>query len=121
MAKAANHSFKVGDILASSWGYEQTNICLYQVVALNGVSMVTVKRCHLDVNEVDAVSGMSEDISFKLPMPGTIVADEKAEPIRRKVKNYYKDKRPDGDLIEIESYENAYRYNGEKMYRSWYA
>jgi len=121
MAKAANHSFKVGDILASSWGYEQTNISLYQVVALNGASMVTVKPCRLPVNKVHAVSGMSEDISFKLPMPGTIVADEKAKPIRRKVKNYYKDNRPEGDLIEISSYEDAHHYNGEKMYRSWYA
>lgn len=121
MAKATNHSFKVGDILASSWGYEQTNVCLYQVVELNGATMVTVKPVHLPVNRIDAISGMSEDISFRLPMPGTIVASDTAKPIKRKVKNYYKDKRPEGDLIEIASYENAYRYNGEKMYRSWYA
>lgn len=121
MAKQVQHSFKVGDILASSWGYEQTNVDLYQAVALNGVSMVTVKPVRLPVNKFDAISGMSGDISFKLPVPGTIVAADDAKPIKRKVKNYYKDKRPEGDLIEIESYENAYHYNGEKMYRSWYA
>ena len=121
MAKQVQHSFKVGDILASSWGYEQTNVDLYQVVELNGVSMVTVKRVDLPVKRLDAISGMSEDISFVLPMPGTIVATDDAKPIKRKVKNFYKDKRPDGDLIEITSYENAYHYNGEKMYRSWYA
>ena len=49
------------------------------------------------------------------------MASNDAKPIKRKVKNFYKDKRPDGDLIEITSYENAYHYNGEKMYRSWYA
>ena len=121
MANKAKHSFKVGDILASSWGYEQTNVSLYQVVALNGATMVTVKPINLPVKEFDAISGMSEDISFALPMPGTIVASDGAKEIKRKVKNFYRDKRPEGDLIEISSCEDAHHYSGEKMYRSWYA
>ena len=121
MAKQVQHSFKVGDILASSWGYEQTNIDLYQVVALNGATMVTVKPIDLPVARMDAVGGMSADISFQLPMPGTIVAKEDAETIRRRVKNYSRNNNPDEDFIEIESYEHARRYHGQKMYRSWYA
>ena len=120
MAKATNHSFKVGDILASSWGYEQTNVCLYQVVELNGATMVTVKRVHLEPACVDGTGWASEDISFVLPVPGTIVASADEKPIKRKVKNFYRDNRPEGDLIEIASYESAYHYNGEKMHRSWY-
>jgi len=120
MAVKKTHSFEVGDVLASSWGYEQTNITLYQVVALNGASMVTVKEIKLPEKSVDGKSGMSEFVSFELPMPGTIVASD-AEPIRRKVRNYRRDKDPEGDLIEIASYENAYRYNGQAKYRSWYA
>ncbi len=121
MAAKKTHSFEVGDVLASSWGYEQTNITLYQVVALNGASMVTVKRCRLPVKSVEAYGGMSEDVCFVLPEKGKIVAEDGADPIRRKVRNYYRDQRPEGDLIEISSYENAYRYDGGKMYRSWYA
>lgn len=121
MAKQVQHSFKVGDILASSWGWEQTNIDLYQVVALNGATMVTVKPVDLPVSRMDAVSGMSADISFQLPMPGTIVAKENARMIRRRVKNFSQNNNPDDDFIEIESYEHARRYHGEKMYRSWYA
>jgi len=117
----ARHSFKVGDILASSWGWEQTNIDLYQVVALNGETMVTVKPVRLPVARMKAVSGMSEDVAFQLPAPGTIIAADDAKPIRRRVKNCYKDNRAEGDRIEISGYERAYHYNGEKMYRSWYA
>jgi hypothetical protein len=35
---------KVGDLFYSSWGYDQTNIDFYQVVAMKG-STVTVRRC----------------------------------------------------------------------------
>lgn len=33
---AFKHHFKVGDILSSSWGYEQTNVDFYEVVGLFG-------------------------------------------------------------------------------------
>ena len=118
--KETNHSFKVGDILASQWGYEQTNITLYVVTALNGKTMITVQQCYLEVSEEEAVSGMSADITYKLPKDGGEVKIV-GEPIRRKVQNWHKDKAPENDHIEISSYENAYRYEGEKLYKSWYA
>ena len=121
MSKGANHSFKVGDILYSSWGYEQTNISLYQVVALNGASMVTVKEVHLPVKRSDAKGFMSDRVSFVIPETGKIVASADAKAIKRKVKNWLRDKAPEGDLIEIESYECAQKYNGQAVYRSWYA
>ena len=121
MEKRVRHSFQIGDILVSSWGYDQTNISFYQVVALNGASMVTVKPCQLQEAEADCVSGMSQRVSFQLPSPGTIVADENAKPIRRKVLNYGTDSCPDGDLIAITGYERARRYSGGKLYQSWYA
>lgn len=111
------HHFKVGDILASSWGYEQTNINLYQVVALNGKTMITVKEVNLEPKEVTAQGPMSEDISFKLPKG--IVAPEDGKEIRRKVVNYGKE--PAGEHISITDYAFAHKYNGEKLYRSWYA
>lgn len=37
------HSLKVGDVLRSSWGYDQTNIDYYEVVGLNGRTMVTLR------------------------------------------------------------------------------
>lgn len=36
IAASANHGVKVGDIFRSSWGYDQTNIDYYQVIAVSG-------------------------------------------------------------------------------------
>lgn len=115
-----SHSLRVGDILAASWGYEQTNINLYQVVALKGRTMVSVRECALEVAQSDAVSGMSEDISYKLPQDGGAVRWLSDEIITRKVKNYTKDNSPAGDLIDVDSVRTASRYNGETLYHSWY-
>ncbi len=38
--KKYRHDYKVGDILSSSWGYDQTNIDFYQVVATTEKSIV---------------------------------------------------------------------------------
>ena len=35
---------KVGDIMTSVWGHEQTNVCYYQVVALKGKSSVILRE-----------------------------------------------------------------------------
>lgn len=40
----AKHSLQVGDVLASSWGYEQTNVNFYEVVAVRG--------CAVDLREI---------------------------------------------------------------------
>ena len=40
---AAPHDLKVGDILYSSWGYDQTNIDFYQVTAV-GVHSVKIRE-----------------------------------------------------------------------------
>ena len=111
------HSFKVGDVLESSWGYEQTNIDLYQVIALNGKSMVTVRAINLPVKEMDATGPMSCDVSYVLPDG---IVDSNAKPFRRKVQNWYKDKRPEGDQIEINEFASAVKYDGGKLYKSWY-
>jgi hypothetical protein len=37
------HTLAVGALLYTSWGYDQTNVDFYEVVALNGKTMVTVE------------------------------------------------------------------------------
>jgi hypothetical protein len=41
--KSFRHTLQLGDVLRASWGYDQTNIDYYQVVALVGESMVEVR------------------------------------------------------------------------------
>lgn len=40
----APHTLKVGDVLRSSWGYDQTNIDYYQVTKLVGSRMVEIRE-----------------------------------------------------------------------------
>lgn len=42
--KNAPHTLKVGDLLSSSWGYDQTNIDFYQVVEVIGAHTVKIEK-----------------------------------------------------------------------------
>lgn len=38
------HGHKVGDVFATNWGYDQTNVEHYEIVALHGATMATVRQ-----------------------------------------------------------------------------
>lgn len=42
------HDLRVGDCLKCVWGYDQTNVDYYQVIALKGRTMVTVRQIDAD-------------------------------------------------------------------------
>ena len=115
-----DHSLKVGDILASSWGYEQTNNNFYRVEALKGRTMVQVREVYLKIAEETPTCSMASDRKYAIPSEGDEIRYANNEILTRKVKNWYADNRPEGDCIDIESFETAYKYNGETMYCSWY-
>lgn len=117
------HGYKVGDILYSSWGYEQTNLDFFQVVAVTEKS-IRIKEVVMDVKEEEYMShGMAKDVSYK-PETARIVTNshwikdnEKGDIRKIKVyeyngnKNYY---------VRLSNYASLCRYNGEKLYNSWY-
>lgn len=76
--KAAGHTFQVGDVLVSSWGYEQTNVDFYEVVALVG-------SCTVELREIGQERGESSHgmQGVCVPVPGSFIS----EPIRRRVVN----------------------------------
>ena len=60
---------EVGQILKSVWGYDQTNVDYYQVIAKNGATMNTIRK--IRSNEVpDKYSGMVGKTS---PIPGAFI------------------------------------------------
>ena len=71
----AKHELKVGDVLRAIWGYDQTNVDYYQVVELNGATMVTVRKIGEDRQSSAWMQG------YSTPTPNKFVGD----PIRRKV------------------------------------
>lgn len=44
-------SVNVGDVFCSSWGYEQTNIDYYQVIAIKGKSTITLRQISSEIVE----------------------------------------------------------------------
>lgn len=104
----AARTLEVGDILASQWGYEQTNVCFYEVIKAS--------RFFVTVREISALSmptGWAQDL--KAPRPGSYIG----EPMRRKVKDYSIAK--DSPYIEIKSFELARLWDGRPTEAtSWY-
>lgn len=115
--KAARINFinpaKVGDILCSSWGYDQTNVNYYQVTKVIG-KMVEVREIGCTSLQGSMYShGMADEV---IPAKNNFLADGK--PLKKLVRgSSYKDY-----SIKIASYANAYKVGeNDKHYRSWYA
>lgn len=105
-ARSAPHSLKVGDILCSSWGYDQTNYDFYQVVKLVGKNSVAVRPVtevvvsdHISTRDVVPVKD-----SFRTPFHGC--HDFKDGVAIKRVN-------PSGNYIKFSSYEYAYPWDGK--------
>ena len=99
------HDYKPGDILYTSWGYDQTNIEFFQVVAVPSSKSITVR-------EIASAMPRGEE-GF---MSGRVVAvPDKftGEPITKRVS-------PSGS-IKFASYRYAWKWDGRERYCSWYA
>lgn len=92
--KAKGHGLAVGDILRSSWGYEQTNIDYYEVTKLLGRVMVEIRKIGAESVETLWCQGKS------VPMTGHYIG----EPMRKAAKN---------GSVRIESYARAYKMTPE--------
>lgn len=103
--KAATHSLKVGDVVYNSWGYDQTNVDFYQVVAVPSNKTVRIQAIGSEM--IDATGHMSGRTA---PRKDAFLADSK--PILKRVgkDNYISFKHGCGTP-----------YSGEPVYCSWYA
>lgn len=84
---------KVGDIFKASWGYEQTNVDFFQVVALAGKSSVRVRAVNPPMIDEKAISGMSADRTYKitneiLPAIDSIFIKDKEKGDLKRLKDY---------------------------------
>lgn len=74
------YGVKVGDVFYASWGYEQTNIDFYQVIALKGTTMAVFRK----INQASRSIGFYSDMVK--PIPNSFVAG--SEPFTRKINKY---------------------------------
>jgi hypothetical protein len=100
--QAKRLQLKEGDILYTSWGYDQTNIDWYQVVSLYGKYGVILREISASVTETGFMSGES------MPVKDDFVG----EPMRKIIS---------GDYITIDESRTAFLWNGRPKYKSWYA
>lgn len=124
--KVNKYGVKVGDIFCSSWGYEQTNVDFYQVIALAGAESVRVVGVNPPIIKSDACSPMSAHYTYKitrdlLPDNNSWMIKDHVKGDLKRIKSYAADG-VSNPLIDISSYEAAYLCQpGEtKQYVSWY-
>lgn len=130
--KANKYGVQVGDIFSASWGYEQTNVDFFQVVALVGESSVRVREVYPEMIAEDCVSPMSSDRTYKISreiLPpasrSVFIKDQERGDLKRIKPGYYKDpeKAKENCFFTLSSFASAYKCSGatEKVYESWYA
>ena len=102
---AFDHRLQKGDIFASSWGYEQTNVSFYEVVASTAAT-ATLRRI-----ESRIVSGRGGFEEMVVPVPGAY----KGTPLNRKVRPGW---RSGTVAVKINDYETAYTWDGKPQYQT---
>ena len=93
-------SLRVGDILYSSWGWEQTNIDFYQVITIRGCT-VRLQQLDQQITEDGYMCGIT------VPIPDAFKGKEQSH---RMTKNY----------IRIDSCRTAWKWDGQPCRCSWY-
>ena len=97
------HSLKVGDILYSSWGYDQTNIDFYQVIEVNSPTMVTIQGIADNATQDGYMQGT------RTPCKGQFHGD----PMRRKASA--------GNSVRIDQSAHAWLWDGTPKRYTAYA
>lgn len=106
--RASVPKFEVGDIYASSWGFEQTNVNYYQVVEKPSAHYAILKEIGQET-----VPGSSGNMSCKvMPVKDSFLHEESH---RKKVSLC-----DDLQYIKLCSVKYAYPWDGKPDYKSWY-
>lgn len=96
-------SVKAGDILLSTWGYEQTNVDFYKIVQKLSPSKVKVQK--VGFTSLESTSWCSEDVVVD---EDNLIGEEFIKMLT-------------GDSIRINSFSSASKMENknQKVYRSW--
>ena len=117
------YGVRVGDIFSASWGYDQTNVDFFQVLALVGESSVRVRQVNPPVIAEDATGPMAAYYTYKLtheilpPSDYSVFINDQVNGDIKRLKN-------NGcPAFRIASYADATLCRGDsvKRYVSWYA
>lgn len=101
---AFEHTLKEGDILYSSWGYDQTNIDFYQVTKVVGKKSVKIRKIYSGIDHHDGCQS-----NYVVPMKDSFYEnrgeyDRDGNEMLKRVQ--------EGNIVSISSYANAYPWDG---------
>ena len=121
--KANKYGVKVGDYFSMSWGYDQTNVDYFQVIALVGESSVRVREVCPSYETTDAY-GLAEDRVYKFdktkllpPSSYSVFIDDQEKGDLKRVKEGY----GGGIVINMGNhYAKLVKGDTQKEYVSWY-
>lgn len=99
-----------GAILASSWGYDQTNVSYYRIVKRT--------KAFVEIEQLDGVL-VEQQFMSGISVPIDRVRIERGQPVtlRRKLQHGING----CSYLKIESYASAYLWDGQPKSCSWYA
>jgi len=103
------HGLNVGDILFSSWGYEQTNVDFYEVVRVPSARSAVVRQ----IKQITTEDGCGSMSGVTVPKPGEFSLTAK-ESIRRAAGRHCLN----GGNLSLVSLQ---KWDGKPKYVSWYA
>ena len=130
--KTNKYGVKVGDLFSCSWGWEQTNVDFFQVVALVGECSVRVRAVYPEMIDEEATCSMAADRTYKItdellpPAPFSVFIQDQENGDLKRLKPGY-DKDPElakaHCSFKVDSFATAFKCNGDtiKCYESWYA
>lgn len=101
VVRNAPSALKLGDILYSSWGYDQTNIDFYQVTRLVGAHTVEIRAIQSSVDHGDQGSDYVKAIKD---------AFTNDKPLIKRVR--------DNTTINLNSYASAWLWDGKPKYQT---
>ena len=93
------HDYVVGDILSSSWGYDQTNVDFYQVLAVAGKAVTLREVASKTVRQ-------EHGADYVVAVPGHFTGP----PMKRLVQ--------EGGRVKINDSERAYKWDGKPQYET---
>lgn len=125
--KSNKFGVRVGDMFYASWGYEQTNVDFFQVVALVGELSVRVRQVYPPMVRSEAISSMSQDSTYSIsrdilpPADHSVFIEDQEHGDLKRLKSYDADGKSHPQF-NLSSFANAYfcEPGEKKCYESWY-
>lgn len=116
---------KEGEIYVMSWGYDQTNNTFFRVKALRGKTQAVIQEVDLEVKDYNCYTGMSGDYAYdttkyKVGKYCVFIPDNE----KGRIVKIAKERWGNPNSTRVGFYLDHHfcsKYNGEKLYESWYA